>query len=390
MNCILYFLSLLGGVALCFGIVDWYSSFMIWQRRIHIGRWNQTPMWRHKVENVCWKWLNHTPTVKMTDQNRLILWNMIKGKYRNSTIQYWQEAGLLLGLLEIKRKESFFFNKYLSRIIDLKTGQWKILPSHVDAALLGYALMKQNWISPFFFRPALDWLYQLILDLKGEQDTVPYRKVLPDVRFVDTLGFICPFLLRYGALFGEEKAIQLAYKQLEEYDQALLYSSSIPSHAYHIKKQRPMGIYDWGRGTGWYIVAITEMFDTQNQYQLPDIIQLKNRILRLGEEMLLYQHPEGGYADMFFNSQGRVESSSSVLVGLLMFSCFTITKEVKYEKATLAIVSQLKRYTQRNGCIDNCQGDTKGIGYYSHTFGYMPFVQGLTLKLSLSLSDENN
>ena len=48
--------------------------------------------------------------------------------------------------------------------------------------------------------------------------------------------------------------------------------------------------------------------------------------------------------------------------------------------------------TRRNGAVDNCQGDTYGIGYYSQIFSVMPFVQGLVLMLSKQLDsfvDEN-
>ena len=43
------------------------------------------------------------------------------------------------------------------------------------------------------------------------------------------------------------------------------------------------------------------------------------------------------------------------------------------------------KVTRRNGVIDFCQGDTKGIGLYATTFDLMPFVQGLTIRLVESI-----
>ena len=52
------------------------------------------------MEKTALKWLKHTPTVKITDNSRYMLLDFVCGKYKSQSIQSWQKAALILGLLE--------------------------------------------------------------------------------------------------------------------------------------------------------------------------------------------------------------------------------------------------------------------------------------------------
>ena len=95
-----YILTLIGTIALIFFSVDWTIELYKWQSRIHIGRWTDRKAWQQAVEKKARQWLYKSPTVQITDQDRLVLWDMLKGNYRSTTIQSWQDAGLLLSLPE--------------------------------------------------------------------------------------------------------------------------------------------------------------------------------------------------------------------------------------------------------------------------------------------------
>lgn len=344
--------------------VDWYVAIYQWQARIHIGRWSDRLEWQNAINKKAHDWLKHSPTVKTTDNNRLILYDILKGQYHNKTIQSWQDAGLLFGL---DKKEAEW---YVSQKINQKDGDWIQTPQHIDIALLAYVLKTYNVLPEKAQKSTID----LLLKLKSNQKTIPYRATLPTVRFVDTLGMVCPYL----AICGE---IQLAKKQFEEYDIAKLPDSSIPSHAFLITYSMPMGIYDWSRGIGWYILGLIETSCITNY---------ENRIITLANELLCYQRNDGGFNAMFFNETAQYESSGTVLIGLLMIKAYQINNDKKYLNAAFKIERRLMRATRRTGEIDYCQGDTKGIGYYSHTFSVMPFAQGLALKLSKELNKYEN
>ena len=58
--------------------------------------------------------------------------------------------------------------------------------------------MKLDFIDPDQYKAALDYTWELIKDHIGEDGTVGYRKSMQNYRYVDTIGFICPFLVAYG------------------------------------------------------------------------------------------------------------------------------------------------------------------------------------------------
>lgn len=330
-----------------------------WQARIHIGRWTDRLEWQRAIEAKARKWLNRPPTVKLTDNNYWMLWDVLRGKYRNKTIQSWQEAGLLLAF---GKEEA---TQYAKQRIDT-TGNWKKNPTQIDEALLAYVLKKNGVLPP----KAEESTFSLLINLRGEQETIPYRSAIPNVRFIDTIGMAVPFLFLYGET-------RLAIKQIEEYDNAKLASTSIPPHAYDIVQNVPLGIYDWSRGIGWYILGLVES-------NINGV--MNSRIISLAEELLPYQKVGGGFGAMFFNKDSRCEASGTALIGLLMFNAYQISLNKQFLESAFKAEKQLMALTCRSGAIDSCQGDTKGIGYYSTTFSIMPFAQGITLKLSKELN----
>ena len=89
---------------------------------------------------------------------------------------------------------------------------------------------------------------------------------------------------------------------------------------------------------------------------------------------------------MLFLKDYRHDSSITTLAGWLFFNTYLITKKTKYKNAANKCITSLMHTTRRNGVVDFCQGDTKGMGDYAKTFDLMPFVQGLTIRLSIGLS----
>lgn len=319
-------------------------SIVSWFMRIHIGRWPDRQVWQKKIEKKSLDWIKRTPVVPVSDKGRLLF------RKANENIQSWQYAGLLMGL--DLPAVTLFINSHP-----------KLLSSapSVDKALLMYVLHKKGVISKEQLR-----LFAQELDIQNG-NTVPYRSFLQDVRFVDAIGLLSPFLVACGM---EESALA----QIEEYDKILL-NGVFPPHAFDIRRKIPLGVYDWGRGLGWYILGITETVDLKGN---------RTRILRLAEEMLNYRLPSGGLGSLFFSDK-RSESSGTALLGLLFLKAYELTSREDYLSAAVSAEESLRRATRRDGAIDYCQGDSLGIGLYSQRFDILPFAQGITLFFSKKL-----
>lgn len=372
--------AIIGIFLLVFIGYDLVAGLYVWEKRIHIGRWTDINEWERNIFDIVKKWLIHPPVVKKTDQNRYLLWDKLRGEYKVNTIQQWQKAGLLWGVGVMCDKHAV--NSFLVENFNLHQGVWRKNPQNIDAGLLGYVtLLFADELEKQKLRPAMDYLYRLILSHE-DKGTIYYRKQLPYVRFVDTLGLVCPFLILYGITYNVKDAVNLSIAQFKEYDEALL-SNALPCHAFDMERKLPLGVHDWGRGCGWYILALVELYRIIEQFNLSETLQqdLQTRILRLADVMLSFQLPQGGYGAMLFNRNSFSESSITVLSGLLMHQAWIFTKGDNYRQCLEKCLRQLMKVTQRDGCIDYCQGDTKGIGFYSSTFSYMPFVQGMAVVL---------
>lgn len=381
----IYFLTVLVSLFFVSFLIDFFPHFITWQSRIKIGQFANRNLWQEKVFQVSKKWLNQTPTIKLTDNNRLIIIDILKGNYKRNSIQSWQKAALLLGL-----------NQYVLKTNDTKTtkliadfvaseidtnGNWKTAPTEIDAVILGYAILKLDTNTIQKCKPAFDFLYQLILKLKGNDGTIAYRKHNPDFRYVDTIGFISPFLVRYGLIFNNNEAVQLGINQIKEFNKfALLNDQFIPCHAYNCQTNLPLGLFGWGRGLGWYAIGLIDAWN-----ELPATHASKDEmtqiVVKFAKMALQFQNKNGSWNWLILNHQSQADSSTTATLAWFFANASTID-EISKESilAKEKALHYLMKVTRRNGAIDFSQGDTKGIGVHSQQFDILPFTQGFCLR----------
>ena len=139
----------------------------------------------------------------------------------------------------------------------------------------------------------------------------------------------------------------------------------------------PQGIPDWSRGLGWYILGITETRDLPGN---------KERILKLANALMPFIQSNGAIGCQYFG-QSRMESSGTILVGILLINAYQISKNENYLHTAEQIEKCLISITRRGGEIDYAQGDTQSIGVYSRKFDIMPFAQGMALYFTKQLDD---
>lgn len=371
------FFALLGVIATLFVSVDLFRAFYVWQSRIHIGRWNGFEQWRNAVSNRSEKWLYRMPVVPKRSNERLILLDMIRGDYANQNISSWQAGGLILGYAE---SSGILPAKLIRKFITLGM---KI--SDVECGLLAYSLLKSKTDSKDDMKCINEFARHtedLILEIKGANPAVPYRKDSPDKLYVDTLGFICPFLCEQGCRTKNQSLLELAEKQIIEYRGLFHPTLKLPPHAYDTENNCPLGVYDWGRGIGWYIFSIVECCNAMSGHGMTDnefYATLVSLIVELSQTMMRFQKRNGGYSMFVADPNGQYESSVTALCSLLYVEAYKLTKNTIFLDSCKKDLQRLMKVTKRTGEIDLCQGDTMGIGLYSNCLSVMPFVQGIAL-----------
>lgn len=361
--------------------VDFYFYMLNRYCRYHIGRWNNYDEWLSNVKNISIKWTRKTPVVKMTDNNRLMVIDMINGKYKNNNIQSWQLGGLLLGLCECNNKEAKeAINKLIVKLID-KDGNWVTKPTNVDCGLLSYAILK-NSKDYKKIKPAMDYSIGIIEKNICEDGMIAYTSDKNvDERYVDTLGFVCPFLQLYSNIYAEEKFSKISLEQINQYNKyGLLHDTYLPNHAYNPKNKLPLGVYGWGRGVAWYVIGL---IDTYIEIKDSDEkLILKQNIKNVADSYINYQREDGGFGSILQNER-TYDSSATAVLAYFYSRCYEIFENPKYLEVSNKCLQKIKSVTRITGKVDWCQGDTKGIGVHSQTFDIMPFAQGFTLRTAL-------
>lgn len=372
-------------ILLFFMDIFWYvrEIFM----RFHGGRFQDQRAWERAVLERLIAWSKKMPVVTMLDQRRLIIIDIFRRKFKNKTIQSWQSALVYLAVSE-------YYNNHgkqdkieilLSREID-KNGNWRKNPKEIDEALIAYYVLKYAK-DPKRVKPAMDYMYHLILNHIEDDGLICYRHSSSNLRFVDTLGLVCPFLCAYGETYNVNDAIHLAVKQVQNYESYGIHPSfCIPVHAYDADTKMPLGLYGWGRGLVWYLFALCECYRTLSK-ENNECAYFEKTILEKSNLLTCFQKENGGIGWIIQNKD-TYDSSATAGYAYFYAIAYRICGVVKFREMSQRALKCLMASTQRNGSIDYSQGDTKGIGMYSNVFSIMPFTQGLTYLTICRLSEE--
>ena len=351
--------------------------------RYHIGRW-ETEDWKKAVEKRAIRWLKKTPVVKITDNSRYILLDIVSGKYRSHTIQSWQKAALLLGLFESGNNASVSAAKQAAASLLDADGNWKISPTRVDCGMLSYAVMRTT-DDPAAVKTAMDESIAVIEKSINAEGMISYtgQRENPDM-YVDTIGLSCPFLVRYARVYKQRAFETIAFRQISVYRQyGTLYETALPNHAFNLNNKLPLGVFGWGRGIGWYVIGLMDSYEEMENEEYRS--HLREWILEAAEKYKHFQRQDGGFGAIV-QSEHTYDSSATAVLAWFYAKCGKLFLCDEYLHISEKCLDKLLHCTRISGAIDWCQGDTKGIGVFSQTYDIMPFAQGMTLRAIYTLN----
>lgn len=361
------FAALVTAAALC----DLVPAARTWLRRIGIGTLSSEAA-REKMRCAAARQLRRTPAVPVSDQTRFTLADRLRGTYKSRKVQAWQKAALLLGAAQ--SGDDAAVRACVSDVLTAD-GRWKQNVGRVDGALLAYALLR-SVKDPQAVRPAMDETFAF-LTAQQTDGTVPYTPQNTRVRYVDTVGMICPFLWLYGELCGVPQAKELCLRQLREYAQRGLNPvTGLPAHAFRLSDGAALGIGDWGRGCGWYAFALAELLRCG--------ADVTEEAAQFAQAVLPLQQKSGAWSRQLLSEQG-IESTATAMLGHLCAALYARTKDEAYGTAARNAQRALLCAVRKNGEVDYAQGDTKGVGFYSVRLTAAPAALGFALLLTEEL-----
>lgn len=369
-------------------LIDLIPIFLRWFSRIHIGKWNSSEEWNASVQKVLFQQLKKTPAVPVSGNTRFTIFERLKGTYKSENLQIWQQAALLLGTNDFcgSVEAEKLINNFIRSKIDPESGGWIRRCEKNEGAMLAYAILVSPLSDKQKIKPAMDQTAFILKAMAEKYGTVPYDTSIPNVAFVDSVGMICPFLIKYSMMYSDENALDIGRRQLMEYCEKGLHEEfNIPIHCFDKNTGAPLGIYGWGRGCGWLALGMMESYlslpEASNNKAVNDLKSyIFKQMIRNADAILRFQTSDGAWCRQI-QLPDSGESTATAMLGRFMNKMFILSGDTKYKSSAEKAKRFLVGCTRRNGILDYAQGDTGGIGFYSLRMDSLPAAQGFAAGL---------
>ena len=345
-------------------------DIIVWVRKKishrQVGEWNHQQEWATAVCTCAQKWSRKMPTVPLKDEERLIIIDIVRKQYKHSSLQGWQYAQLISGLIANNKK------------ID-KLNEESFSISEIDDGYAIFHAWKAQVINEDIALRLTEKYLEVVNKHTKENGLIEYREGFGDVYIVDTIAFVCPILVRYGVVTGNPEYVDLAIKQIKNYyENAYIEKYGLYAHGYNAMTNTPCESIGWGRGTGWYLLGI--LYCYQELSEIDEKKWLDDRMIEAAKNILRYQRTDGGWSTQLV-SNWNYDSSATAMFGTFLFHLYSITHNIAYLKAGQKALVKLMSSTRRDGAIEYCEGACHGLGKYSNNYGISPFTQGMVLEM---------
>lgn len=217
---------------------------------------------------------------------------------------------------------------------------------------------------------------------RTDQGLLLYRAHHPEWLFADTLGMVCPFLCRYGAVKNDEELLKLGTAQLVQFmEKGMDPRSGLCYHGYDNKSDMKYGIIGWGRACGWMLKGLAESLP-----YIPEDREEHGRLVSAFEKLIAaisgYQRPDGGFSWQLEAMEGHRDTSAEGMIGAAAVRGINEKNNVGIDIRRLSGIVQ---QSVLNGIVEDASGECKGFGEYSQNYGCYPWGTGSVLEF-LALS----
>lgn len=201
------------------------------------------------------------------------------------------------------------------------------------------------------YKKIAEEIYEFLKSKRTEDNLIPYHN--KENNFSDAIGMFVPFLMEYNFITQDSLAKQIAIDNINEYKKnGTDPLTGIPSHGYNLKTGIKVGSSNWGRGIGWYLLALAYCNEGSDE------------VLNHNIHKLPYTQ--------FPLSSSKFDSSTAIMFELYKNS---IDNTRDFD------LSFIKTHIRKNGWVSDCSGDTYNLNDYSKSFGNSELCNGLLLLL---------
>lgn len=303
--------------------------------------------------------------IKKTIKNRRYYYDPL---FWNNGVLSWA----LNSYRHVYRANEYFNN---SKLVNMSFS-----PKMVDHFLFIYANYEE------YDSKAINDFADIAMGLKRDSvGSILYRDVGQNV-FLDSLGMVCAFLVRYGVEYEDNQAIEMAISQ---FDLMFRYGgdleSGLPYHGYNMASGYKCGIIGWSRGVGWMLLGIVECMQWLSP-RSKDYLKLKRYFSSLIDVVMSYQQPEGGFSWQLQATGGRFDSSATAMIGYSVARYNKITKQKCHRSELSKIRSSILNSIDGSGTVLNSSAECQGFSMYPQVFESNSWGQGFALLMLVEMA----
>lgn len=262
---------------------------------------------------------------------------------------------------------------------------------YLDDALSGMALIELHLSTQDEkYKQAADKMVQFLFHHETDRaGSLPYRPLQKNnYIFADGIGMICPFLCRYGSAYGDDKAINLAVTQIQNFiDFGMDHKTGLPYHGYHYESGIKYGIIGWGRAVGWLMIGMAESLANMDPGR-PDYDILKQIYRRMVDKVEAYQRENGLYGWQLEAKEGPVDTSATAMILYAIARSLDIKILIDIHKSRMMRGRQALWDIVKEGKLYECLAECQGFSMYPQSYGAYPWSLAPALSL-FAMTEEN-
>lgn len=253
---------------------------------------------------------------------------------------------------------------------------------YVDDALCGTALIDLfKRTGEEKYKKGADKLAEYLLQMESRHadavGSIPYRPAQGNGHvYVDGIGMMCPFLMKYGITFQQQNVVETAFKQIEN---MLTYgmdeATGLPYHGFQYENRIKYGIIGWGRAVGWLMLGMAgvlkELRDAQCIRQEAEYKRIEEAFTQLIQAIAPYQKPNGAFCWQLSALDGPEDSSATAMIAWALQMAGQTQEMSILERAVPYLLT-----CEKDGKIYNCSGECLGFSQYPQVYGAYPWSLG--------------
>lgn len=343
------------------------------------------------IESLCeHQLLNNNPTLykyplkESLIRRALILTN--RSKIININNYFWHTALLTIGNekdYKVTKDNSIIIqlNKFYTKILKKKLSGYKTVQV-VDQIMNLYTLLYLKYELNYneydeLIVEGLDFIDNAYNKCK----VIPYRNSNKELILIDTLGMICPFLMRYSYYSKDMRYYKIAVNQLKDFiNNGIDKESYFPYHSYNLVSNKNSGSSEWGRGIGWMLIGFVDSMEYMDRSD-NDYIMFKEYLNNFIPQLIKYQDEDGYFKCHVKDSAAHIDSSATAFIGYSIARAIELKiLDEKYLNIVNKCCNAILMSMDDKGRIWDCSEDCGGIGKYSMKFS-CNLANGISLAL---------